>query len=165
MTDTYRKNKIVIREYQSTDIMEITQLFYDTVHTVNANDYSNEQLDVWVSKDIDRAIWDSSLLSHYSYVAEMDNIIVGFGDIDKTGYLDRLYVHKDYQNLGIGTAICNRLESNIENNIISVHASITAKPFFEKRGYTVIREQQVKRKGIFLKNYLMQKTLLTVPSK
>lgn len=165
MTDTYRKNKIVIREYQSTDIMEITQLFYDTVHTVNANDYSNEQLDVWASKDIDRAIWNSSLLSHYSYVAEMDNIIIGFGDIDKTGYLDRLYVHKDYQNLGIGTAICNRLESNIENNIISVHASITAKPFFEKRGYTVIREQQVKRKGISLKNYLMQKTLLTVPSK
>lgn len=165
MTDTYRKNKIVIREYQSTDIMEIIQLFYDTVHTVNTKDYSKEQLDVWASKDIDRAIWDSSLLSHYSYVAEMDNIIVGFGDIDKTGYLDRLYVHKDYQNLGIGTAICNRLESNIENNIISVHASITAKPFFEKRGYTVIREQQVKRKGIFLKNYLMQKTLLTVPSK
>lgn len=26
-----------------------------------------------------------------------NSIIVGFGDIDKSGYLDRFYVHKDYQ--------------------------------------------------------------------
>ena len=163
MTDKYRTDKIVLREYQSTDIKEITRLFYETVHTVNAKDYSKEQLDVWADKDIDLAAWDSSLLSHYSYVATMDNAIVGFGDIDKTGYLDRLFVHKDCQGQGIGTVICNRLESIVERNIISVHASITAKAFFEKRGYRVVREQTVTRKGISLKNYLMQKTLITLP--
>lgn len=154
---TYRTDKIVLREYQSTDIKEITRLFYDTVHKVNAKDYSKEQLDVWANKDIDLVAWNSSLLSHYSYVVTMDNAIVGFGDIDKTGYLDRLFVHKDCQGQGLGTVICNKLESIVGDNIISVHASITAKPFFEKRGYTVVREQTVIRKGISLKNYLMQK--------
>ena len=39
----------------------------------------------------------------------------------------------------------------------TTHASLTAKPFFEKRGYQVVQEQQVERKGILLTNYVMKK--------
>lgn len=49
--------------------------------------------------------WNSSLQEHYSIVAVENDVIVGFGDIDKTGYLDRLFVHKDNQRKGIATAI------------------------------------------------------------
>ena len=86
-----------------------------------------------------------------------DNIIVGFGDIDQSGYLDKLYVHKDYQRQGIATVICNKLEQSPKTDKITVHASITAKPFFEKRGYKVIKEQQVIRREVFLTNYIMEK--------
>ena len=41
--------------------------------------------------------------------------------------------------------------------VISTHASITAKPFFEKRGYRVIREQQVERQGVALTNFVMER--------
>ena len=100
--------------------------------------------------------WNESLQEHFSVVAVGDEIIVGFGDIDKTDYLDRLYVHAAYQGKGIATAICNQLEQAVEGNIIT-HASITAKPFFEKRGYKLVKEQQVERQGIFLTNYVMIK--------
>ena len=150
---------INIRKYKSTDIKKVTELFYDTVHTVNAKDYTKEQLSVWAKKELDLAIWNSSLLSHNSYVAEINNTIVGFGDIDETGYLDRLFVHKDYQRQGIGTLICNKLESVIKIDTISVHASITAKPFFENRGYKIIKLQEVEREGLLLKNYIMTKIL------
>lgn len=43
----------------------------------------------------------------------------------------------------------------VHKNIVT-HASITTKPFFEKRGYRVIREQQVERQGIFLTNFVMK---------
>lgn len=82
--------------------------------------------------------------------------LVGFGDIDKTGYLDRLFVHADYQRKGIATAICNQLEQAVQGNI-TTDASITAKPFFEKRDYKIVKEQQVERQGIFLTNYVMIK--------
>lgn len=36
-------------------------------------------------------------MEHYTIVAVKNKIIVGFGDIDRTGYLDRMYVHKDFQ--------------------------------------------------------------------
>ncbi len=148
--------EMIIREYQSKDCKELTELFYNTVHIVNAKDYTKEQLDVWAAKQVDLKKWNQSLQEHFSIVAVDDGIIVGFGDIDKTGYLDRLFVHSDYQGKGIATAICNQLESAIQGSIIT-HASITAKPFFEKRGYRVIKEQQVERQGIFLTNFVMKK--------
>lgn len=42
---------------------------------------------------------------------------------------------------------------------MTTHASITAKGFFEKRGYRLIRAQQVERSGERLTNYVMEKSL------
>lgn len=145
-----------IRKYQSSDCKELTELFYNTVHIVNTKDYTKEQLDVWATGQVDLKKWNQSLQEHFSIVMVDADIIVGFGDIDKTGYLDRLFVHSDYQGKGIATAICNQLESAVQGNIIT-HASITAKPFFEKRGYKVVKKQQVERQGIFLTNFVMIK--------
>ncbi len=103
--------------------------------------------------------WNQSLLEHYTLIAVESNRIVGFGDIDKTGYLDRLYIHKDYQRKGIAAALCDRLEQTNNITKIITHASITAKGFFEKRRYSVIKQQQVKREGIILINYVMEKNI------
>ena len=145
-----------IRTYQSSDCKEITELLYNTVHTVNMRDYTKEQVDVWAPEEPDLDGWNESLLAHYSIVAVEDNKIVGFGDIDETGYLDRLFVHKDYQRQGIASALCDQLEQAASGRIF-VHASITARPFFESRGYRVVKQQQVERKGIFLTNFVMEK--------
>ena len=148
---------MIIRKYQPSDCKELTELFYNTVHNVNAKDYTKEQLDVWATGKVDLEKWNESLQEYFSIVAVDDEIIVGFGDIDKTGYLDRLFVHASYQRKGIATAICNQLEQTVQGDI-TTHASITAKPFFEKRGYKIVKEQQVERQGIFLTNFCMKKS-------
>ncbi|MDE6472221.1 MAG: GNAT family N-acetyltransferase [Clostridia bacterium] len=150
---------MIIREYEPADCEHLTKLFYGTVHTINAKDYSHEQLNVWATNKIDLEVWNKSLSEHYTVVAVENNIIVGFGDIDKSGYLDRLYVHKDYQRQGIATAICDKLEQAVKVNKIITHASITAKPFFEQRSFKVVKEQQVERNGIALTNYVMEKQI------
>lgn len=146
-----------IRGYIPSDCVRLTELFYDTVHTVNAGDYTKEQLDAWACENPDLAEWNRSLSEHHALVAVEDGVIVGFGDMDADGYLDRLYVHKDYQKRGIAFAICGRLERAAECDRIFTHASVTALPFFLKRGYRIIREQRVERRGVFLKNYVMEK--------
>ncbi len=146
-----------IRTYRSSDCEETAELFYDTVHTVNARDYSKEQLDVWATGNEDLDRWDQSFLEHDSVVAVDGGRIVGFGDIDAAGYLDRLYVHRDHQGKGIATAICNELERAVGVDKIVTHASITARGFFEKRGYKLVKEQQVERQGMFLTNFAMTK--------
>lgn len=153
------KNKInlIIRHYKPTDIEEVINLFYNTVHSINTKDYTKAQVNVWASKNIDLDNWNKTLLKHHSFVVTNSfGKIIGFGDIDSTGYLDKLFVHKDFQNIGIATLICDELEK-INTDIIFTYSSITAKPFFEKRNYKVIKEQEVECQGIKLKNYLMEK--------
>ena len=190
-----------LRKYHPSDCAALAALFYETIHTVNARDYPQEQLDAWADGHVDLDAWNKSFLAHNTYVAvqecvDADDIdsrasdstdtapgktggspanalIIGFGDMDDTGYLDRLYVHKDYQGRGVATAICDRLEEDFclsrgrllqnsavqkrKNDTFTTHASITARPFFEKRGYTVVKAQQVVRKGISIRNYIMRK--------
>ncbi len=147
---------MVIKEYRVEYLKEMTELFYNTVHTVNARDYTKAQLNVWATGAVDLEKWHKSFSEHYTVLAFKNNLVVGFGDIDKSGYLDRLYVHRDYQWQGIGGAICDRLEEKIKGKIYT-YASITAKPFFEKRGYITVKENQVERQGVVLINYLMEK--------
>ena len=152
---------ITIREYRSGDLPAIAALFHDTVHAVNSADYTPAQLDAWSPGDIDRDAWDESLSRHRTAVAiePATGRIVGFGDIDvEHAHLDRLYVHKDYQRRRIATALCDRLEAYVPDRTITVHASITARPFFEHRGYAVVRGQQVRRHGVMLENYVMCRT-------
>ena len=145
-----------IREYRQSDCRELTALFYHTVHTVNAKDYTKEQLDAWAPEQANIEKWNLSLQEHYSLVVTENEVIVGFGDIDNMGCLDRLFVHTDYQGKGIATAICNQLEQAVQGDI-TTYASITARPFFEKRGYKVVKEQLVERQGVSLTNFVMVK--------
>ena len=148
---------MIIRKYLPSDCKYLTELFYNTVHSINAKDYTDEQLNVWATGIVDIEEWNRSLSEHYTLVAISEDIIVGFGDIDKTGYLDRLYVHKNYQNQGIASAICDKLEHTFQVGKITTHASITAKPFFLQRGYKIVKEQQVIRENIPFTNYIMEK--------
>ena len=146
-----------LRPYRTEDCAALAALFYETVHAVNARDYTPQQLDAWATGEVDLDAWDRSFREHDTVIAEQNGSIVGFGDMDASGYLDRLYVHKAYQHQGIASAICDKLEHYADQNVVETHASITARPFFESRGYMVIQEQGVVRKGVLLKNYRMEK--------
>lgn len=146
-----------IRPYKSQDCQALARLFYETVHTVNARDYTPEQLAVWATGRVDLEEWDRSFLAHTTLIAEEDGQMIGFGDMDGTGYLDRLYVHKDWQGRGAASALCEALEAAVSAERYTTHASLTARPFFLSRGWRVLREQQVERGGILLTNFVMEK--------
>ena len=148
---------MVIREYRPEDLPVLAALFYDTVHAVCAADYTLAQLDAWAPADMDASAWAASLAAHHTVVAVEGGTIVGFGDMTETGYLDRLFVHRDYQRRGVASAICSALEALVDVPCYTVHASLTARPFFERRGYTVTQRQEVERRGVKLPNFAMEK--------
>ena len=148
---------MILRVYKPADCKALTELFYETVHSVNTKDYTKEQVDAWADGNVDLEKWNQSFLEHYTVIAEEENGIIGFGDISDTGYLDRLYVHKDCQGRGVASAICAWLERRSAAAEDITHASLTARPFLERRGWQAVREQEVERRGVWLKNVVMRK--------
>lgn len=154
-----------IRTFHESDIHGIVALFYETVHTVNKKDYTQEQLDAWASKadeELRLKSWKEAMLKNLTYVALNDGQIVGFSDMTREGYLDRLFVHKDFQGRGIASSLVEALETEAETlgiHQLETHASMTAKPFFEHRGYRLVQSQCVERRGVQLVNFKMIKKL------
>ena len=151
-----------LRIYEIADTEEIMKLFYDTVHEVNIHDYTQEQVDAWASANMDIDIWIKSLGSKFTYVAEEQGKIIGFGELEVNGHIDRFYCHKDFQRKGIGNKILEQLESKAKSLKIEklfIEASITAKPFFESHNFIVVKQQEVERRGQKLINFIMEKSI------
>ena len=148
-----------IRAFAEQDAEAVAALFYHTVHSVNAADYSEEQLNAWAPAEVMQEDWRHRFDGRLALVAVCSGVVVGFADMEvERRYLDRLYVHRDYQRCGIGTALCDALESACPAGaVISVHASLTAEPFFTARGYHVETRQKVLCRGVLMDNCLMCK--------
>jgi len=151
-----------LRPYRPADKRYLQQLFFDTVHAVNARDYSPEQLNAWAPEEPDREVW-ARLDNQYCFIVEYQKIIVGFTSLSLDGHVDFLYVHKDFQ----GRRIANNLLKQIERlarkkglNCLATEASVTARGFFEKAGFIVLRENRKLLDGIAFRNFTMEKMLL-----
>lgn len=153
-----------LRAIKAQDIPALVRLFQDTVHQVNAKDYAPEQLLAWAPQNIDpnQARWQS-LVDNIAYLVEIDKVIVGFADMTSEGYIDRLFVHKDYQGQGIAKILLQKLESEARRHgirKITAEVSITAKPLVERFGASIVREQyKCLANGRTLRNFVIEKRL------
>lgn len=153
---------MIVRTFQSSDQLAIRQLFYDTVHQINCCDYSAEQVETWANSAWDDAFWETRLQTRLTYVAELNQQIVGFAMLAPDGYIDCFYCHYQHQGKGIGGRLLDQIETiahswGIERLFSEV--SVTARPFFQRRGYRIVREQQVERRGVLFHNFVMEKYL------
>lgn len=153
-----------LRAYRHDDKRLLQQLFYDTVHTVNARDYAPEQLDVWAPAEPDREAW-RRLDRQACFVVEFQKKPVGFASLDDSGEIDFLFVHKDFQGKGIATALVKQLERLARKrgmSLLHTRASITARIFFEKNGFDVITEKRKRLCDMEFVQYVMEKRLASL---
>ncbi|MBD2447084.1 GNAT family N-acetyltransferase [Nostoc sp. FACHB-152] len=153
-----------IRLFDQQDAEQIAQLFHETVRQVNIHDYSNNQVAAWAPDDIHFRNWAKICSERFTYVADDKGVIAGFGELELNGHIDCFYCHKNYQRMGVGSQIYDAIEAKAQElglNRLYTEASITAKPFFLHKGFSIIREQQVERRGETFINYAMEKFLIS----
>lgn len=139
-----------IRRYKSVDLRQISRLFYETVHAVNIKDYTKEQVNAWATGRIDLKEWDASFQRHIAYVVTENDLVVGFGDIDRTGYLDKLFVHKDFQGRGIAIRqYVTGSKTKPKWNASAFTHSITAKSFSKGAATESSSDRRSKDKACF----------------
>jgi putative acetyltransferase len=156
------KKQIEIRQASVEDLTEVTSIFRDTILHVNSKDYSEKHIKVWASGADDIEKWKERIHKFYFIVAEIENVVVGFAYLTKGNYFDGLFIHKDYQRLGIASKLMRIIESQVMMNgfkIITSDVSITALPFFDNKYYNVIKKQKKSFKGLVFENYCVEKDL------
>ena len=155
-----------VRSLEPADVPAVAELFTKTVRSVNTRDYTPEQVEVWAPRPPDVGAWGRSFVGRTALVVEVDGEVAGFGDLQAGGYLDRLYVHRDHQRRGIATALAGALEAEAARQgaaAVTADASITALPFFERRGYEIVASQEKVLRGVRFTNYRVRKPLDSYP--
>lgn len=153
--------KITVRSYRPEDVQDLANIFFNTIHHINTEHYTQEQVDVWAPKSsLEAETWASKFLKTQPIVAMAGETVVGFAEFEPSGHIDCFYVHHEWIGKGVGAALMNEIFDRAQKQQIDpifVEVSITAKPFFEKQGFIVLSEQTVVLKGIGLTNYKMEK--------
>ena len=88
--------------------------------------------------------------------------IIGFCTLENGNYVDFLYIHKDYQRLGIASKLYLDIEREARRrglNELKSEVSKTARPFFERVGFKLIEQQTIISQGVELTNFKMTKGL------
>ena len=159
----YLKTDYKIRSLDEKDILQMKDLFRTTVLNVNARDYTEEEVKDWASCGDSKTRW-RELLAGNQYVGVFNecNVLVGFSSMNKDGYLNSMFVHKDFQHRGIATRLLSEVEriaGQYGVRYITCEVSLTARTFFEKKGYEIIKIQKYKANRLELTNFVMRKVL------
>jgi putative acetyltransferase len=156
-----RNKPMVIRAVQPSDLTEIARLFYETVHHVNAQDYTPEQIEAWAPEVYESSFWADRFQNYPVYVAEEEGQVVGFAEFD-AGHIDCFYVHHQWQRCGVGSQLMAHIEADARSQNIPrlfSEVSVTARPFFERHGFCVEREHNRLHREVLFQQFLMEKPL------
>ncbi|BBL90463.1 acetyltransferase [Vibrio rotiferianus] len=151
-----------IRRFESGDEETLRTLFYYTVRKICINDYTDAQVSAWAPNIYVADDWNKKIALLNPFVVLLDGQVVGYADLQPDGYIDHFFCHWQHQGKGVGTALMQQLIAEGARNFnhrLYANVSLTAKPFFERHGFTVAKQQSVDIRGQTLTNFLMEKEL------
>ncbi len=153
----------MIRKYQAGDEIEIGQIYYDAVHELTRDDYSEEQRKAWATPIDSDAAWATKWRKRCElkqpWVAVVGDEVVGFIEFEEDGHIECTYVSPAHAGKGHMSAIMKRIfEEARKSKLIRLYAevSITARPFFERHGFRVTRDNPHEVRGVPILNYIME---------
>lgn len=151
--------EIVVRPYTVADVDATIEIFLRAVREVSSRDYSPAQVEAWAKVE-DRAAWAVRRGSRPTWIAQVGARLAGFADLTSHGLLDMMFVHPEFQGLGIASRLLDAVECEAREQRLGriyTEASKTARPFFERRGFRLVQAQEVEKRGQVLENFLMEK--------
>jgi len=152
-----------IRRYKLGEEEAIWQIVFCATRVSNAVDYHPDLIARWAPDDKDMGEWSKRLAEKNSLVAVDDDEIVGLAEIETSdGFIDYFYVHPDAQGCGVGIALMKRVEAEANAaGVGRIHArvSVTARRFFENRGFRVTEALKNVILGHPAPNFVMEKEL------
>lgn len=138
-----------VRDFVEEDASVVIEVYCRSVHELNKEFYSEEQLAAWTSSmNVDKVLRGASQCDDY-VVVELAGEMVGFGS-RCNDELQALYVHPSFTRRGVGSALLEELLSRIEKDgflCVRAESSLSTREFYEKHGFVAIKQS-----AIYLRN-------------
>lgn len=154
-----------LRPYLAADTPVLEAIFAASVEELTSDDYSEAQQEAWIAA-VDEDALGARLGSQLTLVALLGDAPVGFASLKDNTVIDMLYVHPAAARQGVATVLVDALEKLAAArgaSALTVDASDTARPFFQKRGYSAESRKTVTLGDEWLGNTSMKKSLAAAP--
>jgi putative acetyltransferase len=149
-----------IRRHQEGEESTLFEVYYSAVHLIASRDYTPAQIQAWAPRDLDPGLWERKIREIKPFVAELDGQIVGYADLQSSGYIDHFFVSGNHPRRGIGAMLIKRLINEatvLAMPEMTADVSRTAQPFFEKFGFEVVERRFPVVRGVEIPNALMRR--------
>ena len=157
---------IRIRPFHVSESWTMRRIMHDAVRTGAAGRYSSEQRAAWSPSATPPDGWNDRLADHITLVAEEvtqgADVPVGFGTIRRDGHLDLFFVAPAQMGTGAAGALYEALIAAVlvhRPERLTARASLYARPFLERRGWTVTAALDVARDGVTLPCFEMERAI------
>lgn len=152
-----------LRAFVPADTMVLRDVFAASVDELTQEDYTEEQRIAWVSSAEDSEAFCKLLEEGMTLVAEVNGELVGFASLKDNHILNMLYVHPYHVDEGIGTMLCEALETvalTRGQREIVTESTETAVLFFEARGYKPLQRNSKECFGEWVTTTTLKKILI-----
>ncbi|QXT63520.1 GNAT family N-acetyltransferase [Tessaracoccus palaemonis] len=144
---------IGITAYRPQDAALTRDLFQAAIRGTASRDYTPEQVVVWSRVD-DLGLWNDNRMKAHCLIARIDGVPAGFTEIDDEAYLNMMFVDPRFAGRGVATALLQVALGLVDPTAtVTARASLTARPFFEARGFRVDAEHHPVIRGVRLTNF------------
>ena len=154
--------KLGVRPFLPVDAPLLREIFRDSIEELTADDYSEAQQEAWTSTANDVGDFTAKLSEQLTLVATLEGSPVGFASLQGKDKIDMLYVHPAATGQGVGAMLIDALEKLAGARgmtRLAVHASDSARGFFEKRGYVAQQRNSISIGDEWLANTTLHKQL------
>ena len=154
---------IFVRGFHLDDALPTGQIYFDAVRLGTRDHYNETQRKAWAPQVPDKEDWCGRLASQTTMVAEFADTVVGFMTLNDDGYIDLAFVAPKFIGKGVAKKLYDHiLAVAVAQGMGRLHteASLLAKPFFERQGWSVVKRQSVRTRGVQLTNFVMEKHLV-----
>lgn len=150
---------MIFRHYKKGEESLLFEVFYSSIHMNANNNYTEKQLDSWAPLFFNLDEWRKKIEAINPFVLIVDNIIIGYADLQENGYIDHFFIRGGYNKKGYGSSLLKHI-INIakEKNILTLESnvSLAAQRLFEKFGFKIIKRNKVLIRKEILDNALMR---------
>ena len=135
--------QVNIRPYQAGDEQGMYTAHVQALKEVCSKDYPVESIEYWSDTRFPE-MYAKSMEKHGEkfHVLEVDGQVVGFSGWAKEG-IEGFYLHPSYIGKGLAAKLFEVTEKDFWENsgqqVCRIESTITAKPFYERMGFEVIK--------------------------